>query len=292
MRQSTSWAAIFCLSLIAIACDGSSDTSAINSAPATGTIVSMSPAASELVAAMGLRSRIVGVSGYEADPELKKLPKVGDYLNVDWERLAELKPSLLIIQGKRDRLPPGVRERAEGMGIKVLVLQVDRFGDILGEIGRIGEYAGAVSEASALQASMTKQIEAIRASHLNAAKAPSLLVLSEDGTFVAGVDNYLNDILTDAGGENVITSTGYVKLDGEKLRSLAPQHVFVLIPNATDDMIATAKKQLGVLQAVRDGRMHVIKSADALLPGAGTIKIAQTMADAIQGDSKSPTTQP
>jgi len=290
MRQSNRCVAILGLALTALACDGSSGNPVVTR-PATGTIVSVSPAATELLAAMGLRSRIVGVSGYEADPDLKKRPKVGDYLNIDWERLAELKPSLLIVQGKRDRLPPGVRERAEGMGIRVLVLQIDRFGDIVGEIGRIGDAAGATTEAGKLQATMTKQIETIRAARPAGAKVPALIVLSEDGTFVAGRDNYLNDILEDAGAQNAISAAGYVKLDGEKLRSLQPRQVFVLIPSATDAMIDTARKQLGDLQAVREGRMHVIRSADALLPGAGTIAIAQTMADAINSD-RSPTTQP
>lgn len=280
-----------CLCLVAwgaIGCDGSNGAS---SAPAAGTgaIVSTSPAAAELLVAMGLRARIAGATGYEADPELKKLPKVGDYLSVDWERMAAIKPSLLIVQGKRDRLPPGVRERAEAMGIKVLVLQIDRFADILSEIDRIGEAAGAREAAATLRAKMESDLAAIRtAAEARGPKISTLLVLSENGMFVAGRDNYLNDVLDAAGGQNVITAEGYVTLDGEKLRSLRPQSVIVLIPNATPEMIESAKKQLKDLEAVQAGRVHAITSADALLPGAGTVAIARSISDHFQSTAAMP----
>ena len=63
---------------------------------------------------MGAGDHLVGISSYDdsSRPELKDLPKIGDYQAIDWERLRALKPQILIIFQSPDRISPGVKERA------------------------------------------------------------------------------------------------------------------------------------------------------------------------------------
>jgi ABC-type Fe3+-hydroxamate transport system substrate-binding protein len=57
---------------------------------------------------MGAGEHLVAVSNYEAAPEVKDLPRVGDYQTTDWETLARVRPDVMIIQIAPDRLPPGL----------------------------------------------------------------------------------------------------------------------------------------------------------------------------------------
>src|ERR1700735_1713239 len=53
--------------------------------PATKTIASLVPAATDLLIGMGARDRLLAVSTYDRQrPDVAGLPRVGDYQNVDW----------------------------------------------------------------------------------------------------------------------------------------------------------------------------------------------------------------
>ena len=246
-------------------------------AASNGKIVCLTPAGTSLLAAMGLGDRIVGVSGYETDPKLGRLPKVGDYERIDWEQFLALKPGLLIVQGKRDRLPAGVRERCEDNGIAISILQIDRLDDIYAAAAQLGQATKSQPAAEKLVGELRAPIAALPQP---AAKVPTLIVLNDSGTSVVGRETYLNDLLDAAGGQNVITTNGYITVDHEFMKSLQPREVFLLMPGATDAMIAAAKKSIDV-PAARNGHLHVVTDLDTLLPGANVVALAKTFSDGI-----------
>lgn len=243
-------------------------------ATSSGCIVCLTPAGTSLLVAMGLGDRIVGVSSYEADPVLRLKPKVGDYERIDWERFGELKPKMLIVQGRKDRLPPGVRERCEDAGIAISILQIDRLEDIFAAAHQLGEAVDAKPspKAAKLTANMRYQIGLLPKPP---SPVPALIVLNDSGTSVVGRGNYLNDLLEAAGGTNVITAVGYVAIDHEKMQSLKPAEVFLLMPGATEAMIETASKSIDVDALRKGGHLHVLTDVDALLPGANVVRLAQ-----------------
>jgi iron complex transport system substrate-binding protein len=251
------------LAIFAMLIVGCGQTAPPATAPVARSIVCLSPAGTDLLMQLGLRDRLVGVSAYEANEKLKSaLPVVGDYERVDWEKIAELKPGYLVVQGRADRLPPGLQERCDQLGVRLVVLQIDRLVDIDTAMARL-------REALEMPAELTESIIQKATPAKPAEQVPALIVLNENGKFVAGQDNFLNDLLTRAGGRNVITATGYPTIDQEFLQTLSPRVIFVLMPGASDTSIEQAKANLQLsssVPAVRDGRVVVIDRADALLP--------------------------
>ncbi len=279
------------LALIQIACD---TPQAAQPAQRPNSIVSLSPAATDLVVAIGLTDRIVGVSAFEADESLKqRLPVAGDYLRVDWERIAQLKPGYLIVQGRADRLPAGLKQRADQLGIQLINVQIDRLGDIEQATRLIGTSVGAAEEADLyIQRRRQRLNELSRTSAPGRVKA--LLITTENAKGVVGRNNFLNDLLELAGGENVIDADGYVMIDQEKLLTLRPEVVFLLMPNANEATVAEATKSLRSapdLPAVRNGRVVAITKADALLPASGTVALAETFHQHLLSVMHSATTQ-
>src|SRR3954471_18121548 len=85
--------------------------------PAGKTVASLVPAVTDLIIGMGARERLVAVSTYDRQrPDVESLPKVGDYQTIDWEQLQLIRPSLIVIDIHKDRLPPGFADRAAALG--------------------------------------------------------------------------------------------------------------------------------------------------------------------------------
>src|ERR1700761_5770609 len=70
-----------------------------NSSVKHPTAASLVPAATALIVLMGMGDHLVGVSNYDdlADLHLAGLPRVGDYQSIDWERMGEIRPDILIL---------------------------------------------------------------------------------------------------------------------------------------------------------------------------------------------------
>ncbi|HEX8323361.1 MAG TPA: ABC transporter substrate-binding protein [Tepidisphaeraceae bacterium] len=241
-------------------------------------IVSLTPAGTDLLVAMGLGDRVVGVSPFEANEDLRRrLPKAGDYLHIDWETLAELRPAYLVVQGKRDRLPPGTREKCDALDIRAVILQIDRLADIEAAVEQLGASISGATGGPALLQSLRAREQKVK-QHAPKARVPTLLAFSDSGTQTVGRETFIDDALTLAGGENVVTAAGYPTLDAEKLASLRPKVAFLLLPGGTGEGVARAEAALRTAGLSADVPVHAITQPDALLPGTSAWRLAEMMA--------------
>src|SRR4051812_18375257 len=99
-------------------------------------IVSTAPSITELLYTLGLGDRVVGVdrfSRYPADALSK--PKIGDYAAPNLESIASLKPDLVIIPTN----PVNLRQRLEGMHLRVLELNQDGIPSLYKSFQQVGE---------------------------------------------------------------------------------------------------------------------------------------------------------
>ncbi len=276
---------LFCL--LAIGCDKPAPPVALT--PKVETVVSLSPAGTNLLAHTNANLKIIGVSAYEANDTLKAtLPVVGDYERVDWEKLAELKPTYLLVQGKPDRLPSGLTQRCNDLGIALINIQIDRLSDIDVAIDTIRDAAGA---ARVLRPSIEIYITN-RIGKPTSSPVPAMILISENGKYVIGKDNFIDDLLTLAGGQNVITSAGYPTIDQELFLTLKPEVIFVLLPSATDEVVKRTIETLHqavAVPAIKNKRVIAITRNDVLLPSYDN---AFSLAKEISQQLNPATTQP
>lgn len=247
-------------------------------APAAGGIVSLTPAGTDLLMAMGLTNRIVGVSAYEPNEAMRRnLPKVGDYLRVDWERITELRPAFMLVQGKADRLPPGVREKCKELGVTPVILQIDRLADIDAAIKKIGDLTGEKAAATKVIDDLAHRRAVLLASE-QPAPVPALIVFSDSGTQVVGRENFIDDALTIAGGANVLPGKGYLTIDREKLASLRPKVVFLVLVGGDDKAVERGKAALVEAGLSKDAMIVPMTDPDALMPATSAYRLAEKMA--------------
>src|SRR5262249_13629293 len=98
-----------------------------------------------------------------------------------------------------------------------------------------------------------------------------------------GHENYLNDILEIAGGENVIKPGGspYPSIDLEMLADLDPQVIFQLLPDASPQVLAHAKELWAMmpnLSAVRNNRVHIFTEPFFIQPSQHVGELAERFA--------------
>lgn len=245
-----------------------------------GRIVSLAPAMTEMLYAMGLGSRVVGVSNACDRPaEVSTKPKVGGMPNPSLEAILALKPDLVVMT--REGNPKSIADRLTKLGKKIYVFKASRLSELPAGIREMGQALGAHDAAEG----MAHKIEnAMAESSSRQQKRPkaerkALFVIWPKPLIVAGGTTIINDAMKVNGLTNIAadTSVAYPHYSVEAVMQRQPD--LIIIGAAHDpDMKRQSKdlmKHLGMLNAVRKG--HVCYVGDALYrPGS---RIAEGLAE-------------
>lgn len=250
-------------------------------------VASLVPAATDLMIGMGAGEHLVAISNYDIDREATRdLPKVGDYQTVDWERLQSLRPQYLIIFQRPDRVPAGMRQQADAMGVHFINVQTETLEDLYGAMHRLGDIIQKPELARAAEQKLRGELDAVRASVQGKPRIPTLIVRDEKATAVVGRGTFINELLEIAGGENVIDTIGWPDIDRERLMSLKPQAIIQLLSAAPPQVERQAMRvwdDLNEIPAVRDKHVHLINEWYTQQPGYHVAELARQMAAALHG---------
>jgi iron complex transport system substrate-binding protein len=252
-------------------------------------VASLVPAATDLILSMGAGDHLVAVSNYDRNRTgAKGLPAVGDYLSTDWEQLAVLRPGVMIVAIAPDRMSAGLKQRAGELGIRLVNAKIDRLKDLFAAIDTLGQAIGEPAKAAALDKKLHAQLNAVRQSVAGQPPVKTLIVMDENATSTVGRDNFVNDLLEIAGGENALAAGqgAYPTIDREMLMSLRPDAVLQLMPEAPAQVLATARgvwKTMPQLPAVQQNRICVLSDWYVLLPGGHVGELAEAFARCLHG---------
>jgi iron complex transport system substrate-binding protein len=254
-----------------------------STSPAKPTVASLIPSATDILLELGVRDQIAGISNYDPQtPQRQGIPRVVDYLTADWERLSTIRPNVLILQ--THSTDPLFKERAENLGISLLPVHVDRLEEIYPMILTLGDAAHARPAADALVKRIRSELDEVQSRVANQPRVRTLIVLDENAQFAVGPRNFMDDLLTIAGGTNVAgdLSKDYPKIDEEKLLQLNPDAVIQLMPDAPPQVLDAAKafwKRVPGLNAVKNGRVYIHSDPYLLLPGPRVTDVARLIAN-------------
>ncbi len=163
-------------------------------------VVTLAPALSEMVLALGAQDRLVGVTRFDDDPRTAGLPRIGGYNDPQPEAVLAVKPDLVVAEpSPQNRGPVYTLAR---LGVPVEAFPLSTVADIEQAIEGIAQLLGVPERGKGL----TADLERARARSLAEAKgkAPvrALLVFGLDPLVVAGPRSFAGELLRDAGGEN------------------------------------------------------------------------------------------
>jgi len=188
-------------------------------------IISLAPSNTEILYAIGLGDKLVGVTEYCDYPEeAKQKPQIGGYSTVDIEKVVEIEPDLVLAT----RIHEGeVIPRLESYGLTVVVLAPKTVEEIIESIDLIGQVTGKGEEASQLTLEMEARVKMItdRTAVLPEEQKPNVFyVLWYDPLTTAGSGSRIHDLIVKAGGNNIAGDlSDYPDISLETVISMNPQ---------------------------------------------------------------------
>lgn len=167
-------------------------------------IISLVPSITEVVYALGLEDKLVGVTKYCNYPEAAKdKPIIGGYSSVDLEKVVEIQPDLILATRiHRAELIPEL----ERLGLTVLDLYPTTLDEVMEAITLVGKCTGKEDEASQLVTEIRDRISAITSETVNLTEAqrPRVFYVQwHDPLKTAGSGNRIHELIELAGGTNI-----------------------------------------------------------------------------------------
>ena len=255
-------------------------------------IVSLVPALTEMLFAVGAGPQVIGVSSYDEFPaEVKKLPKVGALLDPDTERILALRPDFVILYGSQSDL----QTQFARAGIRTFVYRHGGIGTVLDTIREIGAATGHQAEAARVVRDIQSRLDAVRARVKGRPRPRVLLVFERQPKtlreiYVSGGRGFLHEMLEIAGGQNVFADVEResVQPSTETLISRAPDIVLEVRTAGLLEEREVAQEQsvwtgLASLPAVRNKRVHFMVGDYLVVPGPRLAQATEAFADAIHG---------
>ena len=257
-------------------------------------IVSLVPALTEMLFALGAGPRVVAVSSYDEFPaEVKSLPKVGALLDPDMERILALRPDLVIVYGSQT----DVQAQLARAGIRVFNYRHAGLAGVLNTLKELGAAVGRASEGERLARDTRAQLDAIQARVRGRPKPRTLLVFERDpaslrGVYVSGGVGFLHEMLEIAGGVNVFADVAResVQPSIETMLARAPEVILEVRVKgllAPAD-IAEAKRVWGALAsvpAVQRGRIQILYGDHLVVPGPRVVQGTEAFAKALHPEA-------
>ena len=249
-------------------------------------IVSLVPGLSESVCALGACARLVGTDRYSNwPPELQALPKLGGLDDAQVERIAALKPDLVLAA-------PTARavERLEALGLKVIVLHTRSHEDVEHNLQRLGELLGEPRRAQQAWATIEAQMAAAAARVPPALRGHSVYFEVESSPYAAGPTSFIGQTLQRLGLHNIVPAElgPFPKLSPEFVVRARPRIVIAEKRNVRD---MAARPGWAALPALQQRQVCSFGSDgyDVLVrPGPRMGEAALLLADCLAGLGKEP----
>ena len=169
-------------------------------------IVSMAPNLTEILFALDLGDKIVGVTiDSDYPPAATKKPKAGTFWQPNIEAVIAAKPDLVITLGFTQQRT--LAQRLKRIGYNTLTLNIEKVSEFFDAIRLIGTTTSRNSDANELADEITEKLDKLSALMHTNNKVRVLWVVQREPLRVAGRDTFINEMIELAGGENAIGPT-------------------------------------------------------------------------------------
>jgi iron complex transport system substrate-binding protein len=226
-------------------------------------IISHVPGITEILYALELEEKVVGVSDYCDYPlEAKLKPKVGGFWNPSMEKIVDLNPDLVFTNGSDQQLMTQLDE----LGITYIVLQPKDIDGILKDFELLGKVTNSENSAEKLIEDALERISHVVA-QVEGAPRPKVFYIIEatdlNNPWTAGPGSFIDSLITRAGGGNIGAKAGsaWAKMSIEEVVNSDPDIIILPTKHGTAFTSPETLKGHPIWQkitAVKQGRIFTI----------------------------------
>ncbi|MDA1314966.1 MAG: cobalamin-binding protein [Acidobacteria bacterium] len=260
-------------------------------------IISTAPSITEMIYALGLGDRVVGVTEFcHYPPEVREKPKIGSYLRPNIETMLSLRPDLVVLLNEHGLLS----DRLRGVGLSVLELQHNNLEGIYSSLRSLGKRTGVREAAERRIAEIQAALEGIRGKAASLPRRTVMFIVGRTpGTIqdvvVVGRGSFLNELIAVAGGQNVFADAGqyYPRIPREEIYARRPD-VIVDMGDMSDTDVVTEEhrrsvgklwEQVPSLPAVEQNRVYPVADDIFVVPGPRVVEAAQSLFEMIHPEA-------
>jgi iron complex transport system substrate-binding protein len=233
-------------------------------------IVTIFASNTEMVAALGLADRIVGIEAYTRyPPEVVSKPLVGGRLGFSVDAMVGLRPDLVIVTPARQAVNQ-LLDPMDRLGVPVLVLLQRSVPEIFANIRLLGRAAGVSDWGEALAGRLEARLASItqrvqdrkppRAVMITGRLGNGLLLMARPGT-------YTGDALELAGARFALASRGAIAQVSPEAILDADPDVLLYAGSAADRDELIRRPGWSEMRAVKTQRTYTVSRAELLIPG-------------------------
>ena len=246
-------------------------------------IVTFAPSMTEIVFALGLGDRLVGVAGpyddYPAEAQqVEQVGGAGDFgVDPNVESVVALEPDLLLTISGGDAWKAELRD----LGVPIVTLNATDFADLLDDIATVGAVTGATDEADALVDDMAERADAVAA--LATERVTCFFEVYYPPLTTIGPNTFVYDLLERAGCDPVTAdaSSDYPEWSVEDLVADGPQVYLATPESATSPPAVSERPGFEAIPAVADGNVVLVDGDLVTRPGPRVVDGLEQLATAL-----------
>ncbi len=239
-------------------------------------VVSMAPSLTDLVLELGARDRLVGVSRFDAEPELASVARVGGLYDPNLEAVVRLHPDLVLGLDGVAFAPS--RRALEAAGLRVLPLRTDTLDEVQSSLRSLGARLGLSARAEGVWGELSGLLEGMRAQSRGHPRVRCAIAVDFRPLVLAGRGSYLDVLLEAAGGENI--SPSRLAWPTSSVEQLLASNVEVLIDGGPAEEDAASARLVELLRS-RGVRVVRLQNGDLFQPGPRAIRALPELAKAL-----------
>ncbi|TPG71340.1 ABC transporter substrate-binding protein [Brevibacillus laterosporus] len=251
-------------------------------------IVSVSPAETETLFALGLEQKITGVSDYDDYPEsVKDKPKMGSIMAPNVESILAAKPDIVFsgISMKEETV-----KKFRELGVKIFKVEPKTYDDVIANIELYGKITDRQAEAKKVVDELKKTRDEIQAVVKDINQKKKVYIEFAPG-WTVGKGEFLNQMIELAGGINVAADTqGWVQINEETIIKQNPDVILYTLgvvdtkTNQSLEDIIRSRKGWGGIEAVKNNTVVGLDQNVISRPGPRLAEGLKTIAKAIYPD--------
>lgn len=247
-------------------------------------LISLSPSATETVAAVGAVDWLVGVDQYSTYPaQVATLPKVGAYLTPNLEVILQLRPTLVLV----DDVHRATAEALHDAGIATLRCEIQTLADVETAVRDVGAKLGK-TDAANLVLSQIAQAKTVARTTATGPRPVVLAIIDRQtgslgGLVAAGPGSWLDELLVAVGATNALAASPvrYPRISLEEVLRAQPAIILDLSDASSHDD-ATQLWQAVAVPATKTGRVRVLSDSYLRAPSPRVAAAIQALRTALQ----------
>jgi len=248
--------------------DDFGDPIVVKSAPAR--VVSLNPATTDLIFALGAGNRLVGRTHWDVyPPEAVKVPDLGSGIRPNIEAVLGVKPDLVILYASNDNKAAASAFRTAG--INTLSLKIDHIADFYRASRTIGRLLGDSIKGRIVADSVEKTLRRVRSETSSLPKPTVFWHIWDAPLITIGRGSYMNEIVEIAGGINVYGDMAETS-PTVSIEDVIKRNPRYIITGPEGKTKISQDPRLAQLPAVREGRILV---ADTAIVGRPSVRLGE-----------------